>query len=66
MKTAINSLSELIIKYQGNGDYEGVKIFLEAKTLIDKDLQADLDKIAKAGIPRDIIFEQGKDVLGLK
>ena len=30
------------------------------------DLAADLEKLSKANIPVDIIFEQGIDVLGLK
>jgi hypothetical protein len=33
--------------------------------VIDDVLQSDLDKISEAGIPRDIVFEQGIDVLGL-
>lgn len=28
--------------------------------------QADLDRLATAGIPVDIVFEQGVEVLGLK
>ena len=28
-------------------------------------LQADLDRLASAAIPVDIVFEQGADVLGL-
>jgi len=65
MAQAVNSLSELIIKYQGDGDYQGVSEFIKAKAIVDKALEEDLLKISKAGIPRDIVFEQGIEALGL-
>ena len=65
MKDAVNSLSELIIKLQGDGDYKGVEELIKTKAIIDDALKADLERISKAGIPRDIIFEQGKEALGL-
>ena len=61
----MNSLSELILKLQGDGDYDGVVKLVNEKAVIDKVLQADLDKISQAGIPVDIVFEQGVDVMGL-
>jgi len=65
MQEAMNSMSELILKLQGDGDYEGVAKLVMEKAVIDDVLQADLDKISEAGIPRDIVFEQGPEVLGL-
>ncbi len=65
MKEAMNSLSELIITMQGNGDYDGVANMIATKAVIDDILKADLEKISTAGIPRDIVFEQGKEALGL-
>lgn len=65
MENAINSLSELILVLQGNGDYEGVKKLTKEKGIISPELQKDLDKLKSAGIPDDIVFEQGIDVLGL-
>jgi hypothetical protein len=65
MKEAMNSLSELIIRFQGDGDYDGVANMIATKAVIDDVLKADLEKIAKAGIPRDIVFDQGKEILGL-
>ena len=38
---------------------------IEEKGIIKPELQQDLDKISEAGIPRDIVFEQGPEVLGL-
>ena len=66
MTVALNALSELIIRYQGDGDYKGVTEFIKAKTNVDDALSADLLKISKAGIPKDIVFEQGIEALGLK
>jgi Peptidase family M49 len=65
MEAAMNALSEQILRFQGDGDYEGVKAFMERYANVDPQLQADLDRLASAGIPVDVIFEQGADVLGL-
>ena len=62
---AMNALSEKILTLQGDGDYVGVGRLVEAKGKIGPGLQADLDMLAEKGIPVDIIFEQGADVLGL-
>lgn len=65
MKEAMNSLSELILTLQGNGDYEGVDKLVKEKGTIGAELQADLDRISTQNIPVDIVFEQGTEVLGL-
>ena len=65
MKQAANDLSSRILTFQGDGDYEGVKGFVEQKGGIGPVLQGDLDRLADAGIPVDIVFEQGVGVLGL-
>jgi len=65
MQAAVNALSEKILRFQGDGDYEGVVAFVEQMGQIGPVLQADLDRLAGAGIPVDIVFEQGLDVLGL-
>jgi hypothetical protein len=62
---AMNTLSEKILTFQGNGDYDGVVAFMEKYGSIGTQLQADLDRLAAAGIPVDIIYEQGVDILGL-
>jgi len=62
---AMDALSEKILRFQGDGDYEGVVAFMEEYGVIRPELQADLDRLAAAGIPVDIIYEQGVDVLGL-
>jgi hypothetical protein len=65
MKEAMTSLAENILVMQGNGDYEGAKKVISEKGNVKEELQKDLDRIKEAGIPRDIVFEQGKEVLGL-
>jgi len=62
---AMNSLSERILRFQGDGDYAGVVAFMEEYGEIRPQLQADLDRLGEAGIPVDIVYEQGLDVLGL-
>ncbi len=63
MKQAIDSLSALILTLQGNGDYEGVDKLMTEQGVVPPQLQADLDRVDKLGIPRDIVFEQGESVL---
>ena len=65
-RTAMNDLSNLILTLQGNGDKDGVASLAKQKGIIKPDLQGDLNKLKEKGIPVDIIFEQGADVLGLK
>jgi len=65
MNAAVNGLSELIIQLQGKGDYEGVKQLMEEKAVIGKQLQDGLNQLSEAGIPVDVVFEQGVEKLGL-
>lgn len=65
MKEAMLSLSEAILKIQGDGDFNAAKKLIEEKGFIREELQKDLDRIGDEGIPRDIVFQQGPDVLGL-
>jgi hypothetical protein len=62
---AIASLSNDILVLQGNGDYDGAGAMFENYGVVDEALQADLNRVNEAGIPKDIVFEQGKEVLGL-
>lgn len=63
MEDAMNALSELILTYQGDGDYEGVSQLVNEKANIGEELQADLDRLTDEGVPVDVVFEQGVDVL---
>jgi hypothetical protein len=63
---AMNKLSRLIITLQGNGDKAAVEKTQKEMAVISAELQSDLDKLTKRGIPVDVVFEQGVDVLGVK
>jgi hypothetical protein len=63
MKQAMTALSEAIITLQGDGDHAAAGELLAEKGHIGEGLQADLDRLATAGIPVDIVFEQGMTVL---
>lgn len=62
-KEAMNGWAALILKTQGDGDVEFATKYRAENGNITPALQADLDKINNAGIPRDIRFIQGVDVL---
>ena len=63
---AMTDLSREILMLQGNGDKAAVQKIQSEKAVIGKQLQADLDRLGKKGIPVDVVFEQGVNVLGLK
>ena len=62
---AMDKLSENILVLQGDGDYDGVAKLVEEKGVIKRQLKADLKRLEEMGIPVDIVFEQGVNVLGL-
>ena len=66
MKVASKALTQKILKIQGDGDYEAAKQWIETDGMIPPQLKEDLDKVNSMGIPVDIYFEQGPQVLGLK
>ncbi len=63
MKAAATQLTQIILKLQGDGDYEGAKKLVSQQGIIKQDLQKDLDRLTQAGIPVDVTFKQGYDVL---
>ena len=65
MAAAVDSLAGRILQLQGDGDYAGVAAFMDPTSRIGPVLQGDLDRLGTKGIPVDIIFEQGPEVLGL-
>ncbi|TAJ15509.1 Zn-dependent hydrolase [Marinilabiliaceae bacterium JC017] len=65
MTQAMKDLSTLILTTQGDGNYEKAKQLLNDMGNIPATLQKDLDRIGKAGIPRDIVFIQGPNVAGI-
>jgi hypothetical protein len=65
-EAAVEALSQKILTLQGDGDYAAAAELIASQAVIGDTLQADLDRLADAGIPVDIVFEQGVEVLGLE
>ncbi len=62
---AITDLGHDILILQGNGDYEAVAAFVAAKGNVSAQLQSDLNRLDAISIPVDIVYQQGKEQLGL-
>ncbi len=65
MKKAVESLVGKILTVQGNGDYDAAKAWVESDGIMTESLRRDLDRVNAQGIPVDIVFKQGREVLGL-
>jgi hypothetical protein len=65
MKDAVVSLMERVLILQGDGDYEGAKAWFDADGVMTDQLKSDLARVNATGIPVDIRFRKGLDVLGL-
>jgi len=65
MRRAVDELSGVLLKLQGDGDYAGVQALTKELGVIRPQLQADLDRLSSRAIPVDVAFTQGKAVLGL-
>jgi hypothetical protein len=65
MRAAIDALSARILTLQGDGDHAAAQRMLAELGSVDAALADDLARLAAAGIPVDIVFEQGLEVLGL-
>ena len=63
MRTAVDALAGKILRFQGDGDYAGVTRFLAEQGKLSPVLQQDLARLGSKGIPVDILFEQGPEVL---
>ena len=63
---AIKNLSNELLIMQGDGDYDQVDRFVADKGNMPKQLQDDLNRLTALNIPVDIVYQQGKNVLGLE
>jgi hypothetical protein len=66
MQDAVTALAQDILMIQGDGDYRRADELISALGRIGSSLQSDLDRLDEAGIPVDVIFEQGPAVSGLR
>ena len=62
---AVKDLSNDILILQGNGDYDAVAAFVAEKGNVGSQLQSDLNRLDAISIPVDIVYQQGREVLGL-
>jgi hypothetical protein len=65
MRNAVYSLLADILLVQGDGNYDEAKRWVDADGIMTDQLRQDLEMVNAAGIPVDIVFKQGLDVLGL-
>lgn len=64
-ENAIKLLSNKILTIQGDGDYDKAMQFIEKYNVMNDDLKKDIERLKQKSIPVDIIFNQGKKVLGI-
>lgn len=64
-RKATEDLSSVLLTLQGDGDYEGASKLVAEKGVIGPQLQGELDRLSEKGIPVDVVFRQGTEVLGL-
>ncbi len=65
MRAAVDELSGVLLRLQGDGDYAGVQKLTGELGVIRPQLKEDLARLSGRAIPVDVVFTQGKAVLGL-
>ena len=63
MQAAVDALAGQILRFQGDGDYAGVTRFMAERGRLSPRLEQDLERLRTKGIPVDVVFEQGEQVL---
>jgi hypothetical protein len=66
MSQAVTSLAARLIKLQGDGNYTAATKVVKEEGAMRSGLQADLDRLTKKNIPVDVVFEQGRQIVGLE
>ncbi len=62
-REATRDLSSVLLQLQGDGESPGAASLVKTKGVIGPQLQSELDKLTEKGIPVDVIFRQGPEVL---
>ena len=65
-RAAAEALAARILQLQGDGDYAGAGALLASDAVVRPGLQVDLARLATRNIPVDVVFQQGKQELGLE
>jgi len=63
---AVQDLSRDLLMLQGDGDYDQVAAFVAKEGNVSAQLQSDLNRLDAISIPVDIVYDQGREVLGLQ
>ncbi|MFZ4546330.1 MAG: dipeptidyl-peptidase 3 family protein [Bacteroidales bacterium] len=64
-RQAVNEWSAFILSVEGEGDYAKAVKYMKQNGNVRPELQAGLDLLKTANIPKDVVFDQGKVALGL-
>lgn len=64
-REATEALSSKLLQLQGDGDYEGAAKLVDETGVIGPQLKSELDLLQQKGIPVDVVFQQGVEILGL-
>jgi hypothetical protein len=65
MAPAIEALAAHVLTIQGSGDREGAAALIETMAQPRADTALDLERLAAAGVPANVIFRPGEALLGL-
>jgi len=63
MERAARDLAAQLLRVQGDGDYAGAGRLLAQRGVVPATLQVDLDRLGTSGIPVDLVFRQGIQIL---
>jgi len=65
-RAAMNSWVKIVVELEGKGDKVMALNLLKEKGAMRADLLADMERLKSVNIPKDVVYEQGLDVLGLE
>ena len=65
MGPAVEALARRLLTLQGDGDYDVADRFVRQYGRVSAPLASSLARVAAAGVPVDVVYEQGPAVLGL-
>lgn len=66
MRNALEGWAALVLKTEGDGDYNAAKAYADKNGKVRADLAKDLKAIENANIPVDIVYKQGHRVLNIE
>ena len=65
MGAAVAEMTARLLIIQGDGDYAAAVRWYESTGTVDDVVRSDVERVARQGIPIDVVYEQGLEVLGL-